>query len=163
MDEKKMGTQLFVLGRLYRILMDAARDRGANQSELENASHNPLAGIGYAYNLVLKLRKLTSETEKKVSALLEQIDDDLTFEQSPSMEMQYSFMSGYQMGGNGLFEKSKIAEIRKEVGLTQVQLAEKIGVLQKDISRWETGIVKPGAERLKQIAEVLGCKVNDII
>ena len=32
-----------------------------------------------------------------------------------------------------------IAELRKENGLTQEQLGDKIGVTNKTISRWETG------------------------
>lgn len=33
-----------------------------------------------------------------------------------------------------------IAELRKENGLTQEQLGDKIGVTNKTISRWETGV-----------------------
>lgn len=32
-----------------------------------------------------------------------------------------------------------IAEVRKQVGLTQKELAEKIGVSDKTISKWECG------------------------
>ena len=34
----------------------------------------------------------------------------------------------------------KIAALRKEKGLTQLQLAEKLNVSNKTISRWETGV-----------------------
>ena len=34
-----------------------------------------------------------------------------------------------------------IADIRKEKGLTQAELAEKLGVTNKTISRWETGFL----------------------
>lgn len=163
-EKKNVGIQLYVLGRLFRVLMDAARARGANPSELENATHNPMASIGYAYNLVMKLHKLTPETEKKVAALLDQIEpEEVTFTQSPSLEMQSNFMAGYQMGDNGLFVSSPIATFRKNAKLTQTQLAEKIGVSQKDISRWENGIVKPSVSSLKQLSEALGCKVDDLI
>lgn len=33
-----------------------------------------------------------------------------------------------------------IAELRKEKGLTQEQLGEKVGVTNKTVSRWETGV-----------------------
>lgn len=164
MDEKKFGEQLYVLGRLFRILMDSARQRGANSSELENASHNPMAGIGYAYNLVIKLHKLNRDLENKVSALFEDIEpEELDFRQSPSLELQNSFMLGYEKGARGLLDKSKIADARKKAGITQSQLAEKIGVQQKDISRWENGIVIPSAQRLKQIAETLDCSIDELI
>ena len=36
-----------------------------------------------------------------------------------------------------------IADLRKEKGLTQEQLGEKIGVTNKTVSRWETGVYLP--------------------
>lgn len=38
----------------------------------------------------------------------------------------------------------KLAKVRKEKGFTQKQLAEEMGVYQKDISRWEQGKIEPG-------------------
>ena len=38
-----------------------------------------------------------------------------------------------------------IADLRKEKGLTQEQLGEKIGVTNKTVSRWETGVYLPPA------------------
>lgn len=164
MTEANAGTQLYVLGRLFRVLMDTARERGASSSELENATHNPMAGIGYAYNLIIKSHRLTPETEKKIAALLEQVDPkDVTFDQSPSLEMQSNFMAGYQMGGQGLLAKSPIAEHRKGLGITQTQLAKAVGVSQKDISRWENGVIKPSVAKLKLLAEALECKMEDLI
>ena len=40
-------------------------------------------------------------------------------------------------------------------GLTQLQLAEKIGRREIDISRFETGRAEPGPEMRRRIAEVL--------
>lgn len=34
----------------------------------------------------------------------------------------------------------RIAELRKQEGLTQKQLADKLGVSNKAISKWETGV-----------------------
>ena len=36
-----------------------------------------------------------------------------------------------------------ISELRKEKGMTQEQLAVKLGVTQKSVSRWETGKIMP--------------------
>ena len=46
--------------------------------------------------------------------------------------------------------------------MTQGQLAEKIGCLQKDVSRWENGRA-PRTETLVKIAGVLGCRIEDLI
>ena len=43
-----------------------------------------------------------------------------------------------------------ISGLRKEQGLTQEQLGEKIGVTNKTISRWETGTYLPPADALQK-------------
>lgn len=56
----------------------------------------------------------------------------------------------------------KLRAARKAAGLTQVELAEKVGCKQKDISRWENG--RPmTAETLKKIANALGCSMDDLV
>lgn len=58
---------------------------------------------------------------------------------------------------------SPIATARMAAGLTQGQLAERIGCMQKDISRWERGVCKPGVDKLVKIAGELGCTVMELI
>lgn len=57
---------------------------------------------------------------------------------------------------------SPLARIRMDRGLTQGQLADKIGCRQKDISRWESG-TKPGADYLVKISAALNCTIEDLI
>ena len=57
----------------------------------------------------------------------------------------------------------KLKQARQAAGLTQAQLAERIGCLQKDISRWEAGIHEPGALTLKKMATALGCSMDDLV
>ena len=52
---------------------------------------------------------------------------------------------------------------RKELGLTQAELAERVGCTQKDIARWEAGTREPKLTALKNLARALECKVDDII
>ena len=49
----------------------------------------------------------------------------------------------------------RIRELRKACGLTQEQLAERIGVEQKHVSRIELGTNYPTIKRLEKIAEAL--------
>lgn len=58
---------------------------------------------------------------------------------------------------------SLLAQMRREKGLTQSELAEQIGCYAKDVSRWETGARTPGAESLAKLAAALGCTSDDII
>lgn len=57
---------------------------------------------------------------------------------------------------------SPIARLRMERGLTQGQLADRIGCRQKDVSRWESG-TKPGAEYLIKISAALDCSIEELI
>ena len=34
----------------------------------------------------------------------------------------------------------RIAQVRKAAGLTQLQLAEKLGITDRAVSKWETGV-----------------------
>ena len=56
-----------------------------------------------------------------------------------------------------------IAELRKEHGYTQEQLGDKIGVTNKTISRWETGMYLPPADTLLMISELFDVSINEIL
>ena len=56
-----------------------------------------------------------------------------------------------------------IALNRKNNGLTQEQLAEKLGVTNKTISRWETGKYMPDLSLLKPLSEELGVTLNELL
>ncbi len=56
-----------------------------------------------------------------------------------------------------------IAQIRKENGLTQKQLADKIGVSNATISKWETAKGFPDISLIEPLAEALGISVFEII
>ena len=49
-----------------------------------------------------------------------------------------------------------IAQLRKEQGLTQKQLAEITGITQADISRLESGTANPSLRTLKRLAAGMG-------
>lgn len=48
---------------------------------------------------------------------------------------------------------NRIKELRKEAGLTQVQLGEKIGVSDASINKYEKGIMLPKIDKLEKMAE----------
>ena len=56
-----------------------------------------------------------------------------------------------------------IAKLRKEFDMTQQELAEKLNVTAKAISRWETGKGYPDVTILPEIAKVLNVSVNEIL
>ena len=52
--------------------------------------------------------------------------------------------------------------LRKEKGLTQVQLAQMVRVDQTAISQWERGIAQPRLRNCLQLAQILECSIEDI-
>ena len=56
-----------------------------------------------------------------------------------------------------------IAEQRKNKKLTQEQLAEKLGINNRTISRWENGINMPDASLYKKICDVLEISIEELI
>ena len=56
-----------------------------------------------------------------------------------------------------------IAENRKKNDMTQVQLAERLGVTSKTVSRWENGNYMPDISLLKPLSEELGVTLNDLL
>lgn len=58
---------------------------------------------------------------------------------------------------------SFIANVRKEKGLTQSELAERIGVTNKTVSRWETGKYMPDLATIPTLCKELNISVNEFI
>ncbi len=58
---------------------------------------------------------------------------------------------------------SFLAELRKEQGLTQEQLGEKLGVTNKTVSRWETGTYMPPVEMLEELSKMYGLTINELL
>lgn len=56
-----------------------------------------------------------------------------------------------------------ISECRKEKGLTQAQLAEKLGVSDKSVSRWENGRTMPDMSLYEDICDVLDIQVSELL
>ena len=56
-----------------------------------------------------------------------------------------------------------IAECRKNVSLTQMQLAEKLGITDKAISKWERGLSLPDTAIMLELCDILGISVNELL
>ena len=57
----------------------------------------------------------------------------------------------------------KLKAARLAAGLTQIDLAERVGCQQRDISRWENGDREPRATTLKKMAQAIGCSMDDLV
>lgn len=55
-----------------------------------------------------------------------------------------------------------IAGCRKEEGLTQAALAEKLGITDRAVSKWETGKSLPDASLMPELCEILGIEISEL-
>ena len=56
-----------------------------------------------------------------------------------------------------------IADKRKALGLTQVQLAEKLNMSNKSVSKWERGVCLPDVSLYSKLCDVLGISLNEFL
>ena len=56
-----------------------------------------------------------------------------------------------------------IAQCRKQVGLTQTQLADRLGITNRAVSKWETGKALPDSSIMLELCGILKITVNDLL
>ena len=60
------------------------------------------------------------------------------------------------------FSAAALRDLRKARGLTQLQLAQSVGVPEQHVQRWEYGTRSPSATYLLRIMVVLDCTPTDL-
>ena len=56
-----------------------------------------------------------------------------------------------------------LKDMRREKGWTQSEFAEKLGVSEKTVSKWETGRGLPDVSLMLPVCEQLGITVNELL
>ena len=56
----------------------------------------------------------------------------------------------------------RIRELRERAGLSQAELARRMGVKRPSVIQWELGQSYPTADKLPRLAEVLACTVDEL-
>jgi transcriptional regulator with XRE-family HTH domain len=56
----------------------------------------------------------------------------------------------------------KIKQLRLKTGLTQEQLAEKLGIGAQSVSKWENAVAMPDISALPLLAEIFGVSIDDL-
>ena len=56
-----------------------------------------------------------------------------------------------------------ISKIRKEKGMTQKDLADKLNVTDRAVSKWERGLCCPDISLLKDLSNILGISISKLI
>jgi len=58
---------------------------------------------------------------------------------------------------------ARLKNLRKEVGFTQVELAEKLGVSKGTVAMWETRRREPGVKNIKRLSEILNKRIDYLL
>ena len=56
--------------------------------------------------------------------------------------------------------REKLSFLRKQRGMTQMELAEKLGISRQAVSRWEQGMPEPSTENLVSIGKLFNVSVD---
>ena len=56
-----------------------------------------------------------------------------------------------------------IAELRKQKGMTQKELADKLNITDKAVSKWERNIACPDTALIPKLAEILGVSIDELM
>lgn len=58
--------------------------------------------------------------------------------------------------------EEKLTALRKKKGLSQLELAEALGVSRQAVSRWEVGVSAPGIENLLALSRLYGVPLDEL-
>lgn len=76
-------------------------------------------------------------------------------------------MQSLKTGGKEQMKKQTlgmmISSLRKEKGMTQLQLAEIMGVTDKAVSKWERDLSAPDVNSIPKLAETFGITVDELM
>lgn len=159
---EKLKPQIAAIAKIIKIVNHALSSKGINEIDYGMAQRTPYKGMTLAIIRLHQNRLANYDIDNKIAALLKDVEiedwEDI-FDTSLPMELQSVFAFAYSQG----LQKSKLAEKRRGKNMTQAKLAAIVGTTQKDISRWEAGLVNPSSISLKKLANALECSVDEII
>ncbi len=58
--------------------------------------------------------------------------------------------------------KDNLVQTRKLLGLTQEDIADKLGVTRQSVAKWESGESVPDLDKCKQLADIFGVSLDDL-
>ena len=66
-------------------------------------------------------------------------------------------------GGNLMKFGDNLKLIRKNKGMSQEELAEKVNVTRQSVSKWENGEAYPEMNNILELCKIFNCKINDLV
>ena len=152
--------EAFVFGWMFGLLRRADGPNSKLGGDFVAACTRPYSGSAKAIAEANRKGLLVGEIDLQIMDAMAEIHSypDERPEPVQPLELQSEWQRGYYCAMSGAPlppETFDIAAARRAKKLTQEQLAEKLGVNQDQISRWESGKTKPNKANLAKIKEVL--------
>ena len=127
---------------------------------VEDAAQRPYYGFTKVISAAHTKHIINEESNRQIAEAIDEIsyDSEKHIMDFQPLEKQGCWYLGYYAGkaGSPLSKDNfDIAAARKAKGMTQVQLADALGVYQTVISRWENGKAFPNTDHINQLKKVL--------
>lgn len=155
--------EAYVFGWVFGRLSVEAPNHERIGGDMALAAPRPYSANARVIADAHRLRILSGELDRQIGEALceiENIEAPIVggSEKVQPLEIQGSWQLGYY-GGQAkrplVLWDFDIAAARKSKGITQAQLAEKMGVDQALVSRWESGKVHPNQENKQRLKDIL--------
>lgn len=78
-------------------------------------------------------------------------------------EIDYKQLYSVGEGDGEMTFNQRLKELREDAQLTQVRLAEQLGVVQQTVAKWEKGTASPDPETLVRLADVFGVSADYLL
>lgn len=152
--------EAFVFGWMFGLLRRADGTNSKLGGDFVAACTRPYSGSAKIIAEANRKGLLTEDIDRKIMEAMAEIHScpDERPEPVQPLELQSEWQRGYYCALSGASlppDAYDIAAARKVKKLTQAQLAEKLGVGQDQVSRWESGKIKPSKESMAKIKEIL--------
>ena len=155
--------EAYVFGWVYgRLAAALGTDYDRTGFKFGEASMRPLSGFARIHHAAIERNIIDEDLERQIANALVEVDIDNIIGKSPEPVLPLPFQASWDLGYYKGFSNSalpidgfSIDDARKKAGLSQNELAEKLGVNQALISRWERGITRPSDAQLEKIKSVL--------
>ena len=152
--------EAFIFGWMFDTLRRADGSRSKLGGDFVAACTRPYSGSAKIISEAHEKGLLTGEIDRQIMEAMAEIHsfpDELPEPVQP-LELQSEWQRGYYCALSGAPlppETFDIAAARRAKHMTQAQLAEKLGMGQDQVSRWESGKIKPSKESMAKIKEIL--------
>lgn len=152
--------EAFVFGWMFGTIRKADGTGSKLGRDFVAACTRPYSGSAKIIAEANRKGLLTEDIDRKIMEAMAEIHScpDERPEPVQPLELQSEWQRGYYCALSGTSlppDAYDIAAARKVKKLTQAQLAEKLGVGQDQVSRWESGKIKPSKESMAKIKEIL--------